>query len=515
MDKKKMFILFFTLTLTLALALYTSAEQGDKEAGKKIYNKKCWWCHGEKGEGNGPAAGFLNPPPRDFTMGVYKYKNSPPGQVARDEDIFRMISEGMPGTMLGTGMPAWKDVLSEKDRWDLVEYIKSFTDLFQTEKASGEISFGSEVSSSEDSIKKGKEAFKKAKCYECHGENGKGDAMKKLKDDWSFRVWPRNLTKPWTFRAGSEPKDIFTRVSVGIPGTPMPAFADPKSETKLTDEERWHVVNYVKSIADDSKRLKEGEIVVKAKYVEGNLPEDVNAPEWNTASSTAFQLVPQIIAKERFFKPTNDGVTVRALFNGKEIAFLLEWDDRTKSIPGDADAEKLSEGEVFEDAIAIQLPTAIPEAMQKPYFGHGDKEMGVNMWYWNTGNTSGSQVVKVLDATGVGSAKPRDAAKTDVKGKGEYKGGIWKVILKRSLTTSNIKDDLQFESGKFTPIAFANWDGSNGEKGSKHTMTTWYWLLLEPKAGSKVYTYPAAAVIILVIGQLWFARGMRKDYENK
>jgi DMSO reductase family type II enzyme heme b subunit len=510
MERKKLFILFFTLTLTLTLTLYTSAEQGDKEAGKKIYEKRCWWCHGEKGEGNGPAAGFLNPPPRDFTLGVYKYKSSPLGQVARDEDIFRMISEGMPGSMLGTSMPAWKDVLSDKDRWDLVAYIKNFTDLFQTEKASGQISAGNKVSSSEDSINKGKEAFKKAKCYECHGENGKGDAMKKLKDDWNFRVWPRNLTKPWTFRAGSAPEDIFMRVSAGIPGTPMPSFADEKSENKLSEEERWHVVNYVVSLSDDTRRVKDGETVLKAKYVEGELPQDVNAPEWNQAQPTAYQLIPQIIAKDRFFKPTNDGITARALFNDKEIAFLLEWDDRTKSIPGDADAEKLSEGEVFEDAVSLQLPAAIPTAMQKPYFGHGDKEMGVNMWYWS----GGAQAVKVMDSSGIGSGKARDAAKIDVKGKGEYKGGIWKVVLKRSLTTSNTKDDLQFESGKFTPIAFANWDGSNGEKGSKHTITTWYWLLLEPKAGSKVYTYPAAAVIILVAGQLWFARGMRKNYEK-
>ncbi len=512
MGKIRFFIPSFLIVFFISSSLF--AAQGDKDAGKKIYDKKCWWCHGEKGEGNGPAAEFLLPPPRDFTLGVYKFKSSPPGQVARDEDIFRIISDGMPGTMLGTAMPEWKDVLSEKDRWDLVAYVKSMTDLFQTEKASGEISFGSQVSSSEDSINKGKEAFKKAKCFECHGENGKGDAVKKLKDDWGFRVWPRNLTKPWTFRAGSEPKDIFTRVSVGIPGTPMPAFADPKSENKLTDEERWNVVNYVKSIADDTKRLKEGEIVVKAKYAEGELPQDVNSPLWNNASATAYQLVPQIIAKERFFKPTNDGVTVRALFNDKEIAFLLEWDDRTKSVPGDADAEKLAEGEVLEDAVAIQLPVTIPEAMQKPYFGHGDKEMGVNQWYWSAGNASGAQTVKVIDSTGLGSGKARDAAKTNVKGKGEYKAGVWRVILKRSLTTANAKDDIQFEAGKFIPIGFASWDGSNGEKGSKHTMTTWYWVLLEPKAGSKVYTYPAAAIIVLVAGQLWFARGMRKDYEK-
>ncbi|MBI4378825.1 MAG: c-type cytochrome [Nitrospinae bacterium] len=512
MGKKIFYILAFLILMSAFFQIsFVYAAQGDKEAGKKIYEQRCWWCHGEKGEGDGPAANFLNPRPRDFTLGVYKYKTSPPGQVALDEDLFRRISEGLPGT----SMPAWGDVLSEKDRWDLVSHIKTFTDIFETEKASGPIEANNPISSSEDSINKGKEVFKKAKCYECHGDNGRGDGIKKLKDDWGFREWPRNLAKPWTFRGGTEPKDIFHRVSTGIPGTQMPAFADPKSETKLSDEERWHVVNFVKSLEDNTRKIKEGEIVIKGIFMEGDLPQDVNAPEWNNAPSTAFFMIPQIIAKERFFTPTNDGITVRALFNAKEIAFLLEWDDRTKSVPGDSEAEKLSEGEVFEDAVAMQLPVTIPTALQKPYFGHGDKEMGVNMWYWSSGNTSGNQTVKVLDSSGVGSGKARAVDKTDVKGKGEYKAGTWKVILRRSLTTSNAKDDLQFELGKFTPVGFASWDGSNGEKGSKHIMTTWYWLLLEPKAGSKVYTYPAAAIIVLVAGQLWFANSMRKNFENR
>jgi len=40
--------------------------------------------------------------------------------------------------------------------------------------------------------------------------------------------------------------------------------------------------------------------------------------------------------------------------------------------------------------------------------------------------------------------------------------------------------DVIFRKGQFIPISFANWDGNNGEVGSKHTLTPWFWLLLPP-----------------------------------
>ena len=106
-------------TLGLAPGL-ARAQQGDANAGKPVYDAKCALCHGVKGDGKGPAAELLLPQPRDFTSGVYKIRTSA-NKVPTDQDIFRMISNGMPGT----SMPAW-DVLPERDRWNLVAYIKTF-----------------------------------------------------------------------------------------------------------------------------------------------------------------------------------------------------------------------------------------------------------------------------------------------------------------------------------------------------------------------------------------------------
>ncbi|MDH5638976.1 MAG: c-type cytochrome, partial [Nitrospinota bacterium] len=254
-----------TVVTAAALAVYFAAlagpaiaAAGDVKNGEALYMKKCWWCHGKEGEADGPGADFMIPPPRNFADGVYKYKSSAYNEdldIPRDEDLFRMISDGMPGT----SMPPWSKVLDEKQRWDLVAYIKTLTDMFEDAPNPAEMSFGSPVASSPDSIAKGKQLFKDAKCFECHGEGGKGDTMKKLKEESGHKVWPRNLTKQWTFRGGFEPKQIFARISAGIPNTPMPPHAaETTGKGKLSVEDRWHVVNYVNSLADDTMKVKEG-----------------------------------------------------------------------------------------------------------------------------------------------------------------------------------------------------------------------------------------------------------------
>jgi len=483
------------------------AATGNPENGEKIYLKKCWWCHGKEGEADGPAAKFMIPPPRDFSGGVYKYTTAKPGsEVTRDEDLFNMITFGMPGT----AMPSWKEVLNDQERWDLVAHVKKLTDLFEGVANPPEISYAGKVASSPESIEKGKNLFKEAKCFECHGEAGKGNTIKKLKEDNGARVWPRNLTKPWTFRGGVTPEAIFARISNGIPNTPMPAHAAEKTGAgKLSVEDRWHVVNYVMSLADDTRRVREGEIVVKGAQTP-QLPKDEKDPAWDTIDSTAFFLVPQIIQKERFFIPANDLVMVKAAFNDEELAFLLELDDRTKSVAGDTVAEALAWDELRPDALAIQTPVVIPDSLEKPYFGHGDTTHAVSMMYWSAGGVDKPGSGRLLTATGAGSREQSDAAAAGFTASASYDRGTWKVMFKRKMTTANTGKDTQFEAGRYIPIALANWDGSNGEGGSKHTMTTWYWLLLKPETGSGVYTYPAGVFLVLVIGQLAVAMAGRK-----
>lgn len=80
------------------------------EVGRKVAETNCTPCHGPGGKGDGPAAAALNPKPADWT--------SKKVQSETDGELFWKISNGR------GAMPPWKH-LSEKERWQLVNYIRS------------------------------------------------------------------------------------------------------------------------------------------------------------------------------------------------------------------------------------------------------------------------------------------------------------------------------------------------------------------------------------------------------
>lgn len=498
--------LITTIPALAALAIFAlpaMAAEGDPDRGEEIYLKRCVWCHDKDGEGLGPAAERLNPPPRDFTLGQYKIKSVVfDWDYASDDDIFRMIDKGMPGT----AMPEWGDVLEDQEIWDLVIYLKMFAGI-EEEEPGAVIDYGKRIESSEQSIAEGKRLFHdNDRCSECHGAEGRGDAIKRLKGDNGERTWPRNLTKPWTFRASADPKDIFTRTSTGIPGTQMPNFADPKSKKKMTIEERWHVANYVVSLTGTGAPVRAEKTVIKAVRLEGALPEAPDDPRWAEAEPATFYLVPQIIAKDRFFTPSNDTISVRAFYNGETVSMLLEWDDRTKSIPGDAKAQEIAGPDMGQDMVAVQLPIAIPKGAKKPYFIRGDAALPVNLWQWNSGTTDGPETVSLVNAHGLENMEGRDAAAIGLTARGAYANGTWRVVMTRPLAAGDAETDLQFIEGSFIPVAFSAWDGSNSETGTKHTLTTWYWLLLEPPTGAKPFVVAIAVMLLIVLGEIWWVR---------
>ncbi|MFQ5561387.1 MAG: c-type cytochrome, partial [Nitrospinota bacterium] len=150
----EVFVLFFFVHEVCAY-------DGNREKGLRLYKKKCAWCHGQKGMGDGPASPFLRPLPRDFSSGLYKFvtSNFIKTPLPLDKDIFRVISQGLPGT----AMPGWKDVLSENDIHDLVIALKSFSPLFDSTGKVEEFPLESMVPFSPKSAKYGGEVFKQAR----------------------------------------------------------------------------------------------------------------------------------------------------------------------------------------------------------------------------------------------------------------------------------------------------------------------------------------------------------------
>ncbi|MFQ5882191.1 MAG: c-type cytochrome [Candidatus Methylomirabilales bacterium] len=460
-------VIFFVVSSLAVLAVWEASgdpASKDVEAGRRIYQKRCVYCHGPEGGGDGPAASFLNPRPRDFTQGLFKIRTTPSGELPTDEDIFRTITRGMPGA----AMPDWKN-LSRKERWQLVSYLKTFSELFTEEAPSEKLRVGKRVPPTKESIAKGQELYKRMKCWECHGEEGRGDgpSAPTLEDDWGFPIRATNLTRGWSFRGGDAVEDIYRTILTGFNGTPMPSFAD-----SLSKEEAWHLANYVRSLS--SKRKAPGGIrqVVRSRFVKGDIPAGPRDRRWRTARPTEILLVGQITKKPRLFTPSIDFITIRSLYNDREIGFLLQWDDPTKSVP------KPKEG-IFSDAVAIQFPVKIPDGPERPYFLMGDPMDPVNIWRWRA--DAGS--VRELNATGLGTEALQASESQGVSGKGAFTRGQWQVVMKRSLATEDKEDDIQVEKGRFIPIAFAAWDGSNGEIGGKCSISTWHYLLRETPGG--------------------------------
>jgi len=83
-----------------------------------LYREHCVHCHGITGNGLGPTAAFLNPYPRDFRKGTFKFKKTAKGQKPTHDDLSRILKEGV----AGTAMPSFK-VLDDDERESLVHYV--------------------------------------------------------------------------------------------------------------------------------------------------------------------------------------------------------------------------------------------------------------------------------------------------------------------------------------------------------------------------------------------------------
>jgi mono/diheme cytochrome c family protein len=268
-------------------------------------------CHGISGDGAGPTASILEPYPRDYRDGIFKYTSTLPGQKPLSKDLRRTLHNGIPGT----AMPTFAQ-LSEREIEALVEYIKYLSIRGETERfllqtvvdddatlpidraqviEEGVLPAARSWSAPQRDpnlvvvppprppkdtpeqmaalIAKGRDLYlsKKAQCIKCHGTGGDGKGEEtELYDDWNKRKkgetpqqteklaarfkLPIALLHPRDFRqgqfhGGSRPEDLYLRVYIGIKGTPMPAAgAGPGTPGALTPEEIWQVVYYVRSL---------------------------------------------------------------------------------------------------------------------------------------------------------------------------------------------------------------------------------------------------------------------------
>jgi mono/diheme cytochrome c family protein len=267
--------------------------------GAEVYRDRCAGCHGVSGDGNGEAAAYLLPKPRDYRKGIYKFTSTPYGMKPARSDLVRTIRRGAKGT----SMPAFP-WLAEQDLNDVIDYVILLSQRGEIESnvsmiaeqdyaededidpadfldalVSAQESWGAaaadvvlpvsaEPAYDDESIALGRQAFMSRGCSKCHGEDGKGqtewlsheflaqqEALPEAQrvqinyDAWGNPAPAADLTARM-LHGGRRPLDIYRRIYTGINGTPMPAFGDALAQEPDTI---WHMVHYVLSIVEGRK----------------------------------------------------------------------------------------------------------------------------------------------------------------------------------------------------------------------------------------------------------------------
>lgn len=278
--------------------------------GAAVFNRRCAGCHGVTGDGNGEAAPYLQPKPRDYRNGVFKFTSTPYGAKPNRKDLVRVLRRGAKGT----SMPAFP-FLPDEDVRDVADYVIMLSYRGQVESAAaraaefdydadeeiesfvftdetagihkqwqdaeyqGVLPVSAQPKMTDETILAGRKAFLRETpgCFKCHGEDFRGQtawlshefiAEQEAKpeserekinyDAWGDPAPAADLTAGM-LHGGRRPIDIYRRIYTGINGTPMPAF---NQALAAEPETIWHLVHYVLSVVED--REVEGLADVKA-----------------------------------------------------------------------------------------------------------------------------------------------------------------------------------------------------------------------------------------------------------
>ena len=238
-------------------------------------------------------------------------------------------------------------------------------------------------------------------------------------------------------------------------------------------------------------------VSVRATLMTGGVPvDDPNAAAWSSAPPATFPMSPQVHWQNRIQEVTVKDVIVRALHDGKQVAVLVEYADPTQD-PDDAAALEFMVGD------------------KKAHFAHGQPMLQVeggpvNIWFWK------NKTAKAVDmnAKGFGTLKAQEHQ--DVKAKGVYSNGTWKVVFSRDLSTGHAEEDVQITPGQFISIAFAVWDGRKDgagdlvEKGSQKAVSSWWYFRADAPPDYSGYMYAAIAAALALGFQFVLIRKLKK-----
>jgi len=250
--KKSRIVLSIACMFSCSIGLSWAEEVDDKliARGKKVYARACEGCHGPKGNGKGTELILDSIRPRDFTIGIFKYRSTPEGTLPTAADLEETVAKGI----RRTDMPH-HSLMSGEDRRAVVAYIQEFFAQWKSEYTAAPIELPPlpNHAGSASSIARGKVVFKALRCDSCHGPEGKAKGLPpdisgnpQIPFDFSGQ---RN-----SFKRGGSPDDLYRTLVTGLDGSKMSSYRkllhEPDGEI-IHEGDGWHLVHYLLALRNE------------------------------------------------------------------------------------------------------------------------------------------------------------------------------------------------------------------------------------------------------------------------
>jgi mono/diheme cytochrome c family protein len=265
-----------------------SLDDATLQHGASMYRQQCLHCHGLTGNGHGATAPWVNPHPRDYRPGRFKFTSSKQDEgrrKPRKEDLIRTIHEGIEGS----SMPTFR-MLTELEIEALASYVVHLSLRGEVEYSvlvaaiKGELDGGIQggikdyvtvigknwldaqnslivpevippanmtAEQMKQSVQNGMKLFIQqggAGCISCHTDFGRQSAYKY--DAWGTITKPVDLTQG-IYHGGRRPIDLYWRIYSGINGSGMTAFG-----AQIPSKDIWDIVHFIQAMPYPGMRQK-------------------------------------------------------------------------------------------------------------------------------------------------------------------------------------------------------------------------------------------------------------------